>query len=73
MTMQKLIDLERIIITGNQAMQQRNALICEMVDSGTSQSDIWRTVNTIRQEMGEPAVTLGAIHVVTRRRKRVTA
>jgi len=70
---EQLIALERIINAGTIAMRDRNRLIVDMVNSGHRQSDIMRTVNSVRQEMGEPPVTLGAIHIVMRRAKEAAA
>jgi hypothetical protein len=70
---EQLVALERIINAGTIAMRDRNRLIVDMVNSGHRQSDIMRTVNTVRQEMGEPPVTLGAIHIVMRRAKEAAA
>jgi hypothetical protein len=68
-----LIALERTINAGTIAMRERNRLIVDMVNNGHRQSDIMRTVNAVRQEMGEPPVTLGAIHIVMRRAKEAAA
>jgi hypothetical protein len=70
---EQLIALERIINAGTIAMRDRNRLIVDMVNAGHRQSDIMRTVNSVRQEMGEPPVTLGAIHIVMRRAKEAAA
>jgi hypothetical protein len=70
---EQLIALERIINAGTIAMRDRNRLIVDMVNAGHRQSDIMRTVNSVRQEMGEPPVTLGAIHIVMRRAKESAA
>jgi hypothetical protein len=70
---EQLVALERIINAGTIAMRERNRLIVDMVNAGHRQSDIMRTVNSVRQEMGEPPVTLGAIHIVMRRAKEAAA
>lgn len=70
---QTLTDLERQVVAGHLAMAQRNRLIVEMFDTGHRQSDIMRTINSVREEMGEKPVTLGAVHILIRRAKESVA
>lgn len=70
---QTLADLERKVVTGNLAMVQRNRMIVEMFDSGHRQSDIMRTINSVRVDMGQKPVTLGAVHILIRRAKESVA
>lgn len=70
---QTLADLERQVVAGNLAMVKRNRLIVKMYDAGHRQSDMMRTINAVREEMGEKPVTLGAVHILIRRAKESAA
>lgn len=65
----ELIDIERKIATANVASRNRNQLLADLVASGHRQSDLTRTINSVRQELGDAPVTLGSVHIAIRRAK----
>lgn len=65
--LKELETLERVIVKGLQAYDRRNALICEMVDSGHRQSELARAINKVRAKMKAPQITPDAIAATMKR------
>lgn len=65
----ELIDIERKIATANVASRNRNQLLAELVAAGHRQADLTRTINSVREEIGDDPVTLGSVHIAIRRAK----
>lgn len=62
-----LVDLEAQIIRGQDALQQRNALVRRMVAEGARQADVARLINHARVEAGAQPVTPDAVFAAIRR------
>lgn len=62
-----LVDLEAQIVRGQDALQQRNALVRRMVAEGARQADVARLINHARAEAGAQPVTPDAVFAAIRR------
>ncbi len=62
-----LVDLEAQIVRGQDALQQRNALVRRMVAEGARQADVARLINHARIEAGAQLVTPDAVFAAIRR------
>jgi hypothetical protein len=66
-TLDELDKLERVIVKGLLAFDERNALIAALVANGYKQADIARRLNAIRAALGAPTITPDAIAATLKR------
>lgn len=64
--------LERIIVKGINAYDERNELICALVAHGTRQADVARALNAVRRKLNAPELTPDAIAATLKRAQRKT-
>lgn len=69
----KLADLEASYVKGQQALEQRNRLVLEMVDAGYRQADVFRLLNSARVSAGGKPITRDAIFMLVRRGRRAVS
>lgn len=66
-TLDDLDRLERVIVAGLLAFDERNATIATLVANGHKQADIARRLNAIRAALGAPTITPDAIAATLKR------
>jgi hypothetical protein len=65
----RLQTLQHSIIAGNRAMDERNALLLRMFDTGESQPDLVEVLNEVNREVRAPEITSDAIHRAIKRQR----
>ena len=65
--MNDLEELEKRIVIGERAMRRRNELLVQLSEEGHGKTALMRRLNTVREELGEPPMTVGAIYLAIRR------
>jgi hypothetical protein len=65
----RLCELEKTYVLGQQALKERNQLVCELVANGAKQADVFRLLNQSRVEAGGTPLTRDAVFMVVRRGK----
>jgi hypothetical protein len=66
--LQNLINIERDVAKGIQALKRRDQLLVDLLGSGVRQADMTRAINQARAEVGVPPVTPDAIGAAIKRR-----
>jgi hypothetical protein len=64
---ERLRHLEMLYVAGQQALEERNRLVLEMVDGGYRQADIFRRLNEARERAGGRPLTRDAVFMLVRR------
>lgn len=66
---QQLSHFEMQILTGKQAVTQRNKILSQLQDQGSTYSELHRLLNTVRESIGSPNITHdGVLKAITRYR-----
>lgn len=65
--LQQLAELETKIAQGLATYSERNTLIVRLVESGVSQAEVTRRLNTVRKQMGVATITPDAVAATLRR------
>jgi hypothetical protein len=65
----RLFELEKTYVLGQQALKERNQLVCGLVAEGVKQADVFRLLNQSRIEAGGKPLTRDAVFMVIRRGK----
>lgn len=70
--LKELERLERTIVKGLEAYEQRNVLICDLLADGHRQIDVTRAINAVRTKMNAPVITPDAVAATLKRVQRKT-
>jgi len=63
----RLEQLEREVVKGQRALNERNKTVCEMAQQGYTQADITRRLNRQRTVAGAKPLTPDAVAVIVKR------